>query len=91
MRREPTEPEKRLWRALSGSKLDGDTHDIDGDRQRDEALSAKGFTVLHVTNGDVMHNLDGTLQTILAALQQAPDRWESPHPNPSPQGEGLEG
>ena len=118
-RREPTEPEKRLWRALSASKLggfkfrrqavigtyvadflcpqkalivevDGDTHDIDEDRARDGALSAKGFTVVHVTNEDVMRNLDGVLQTILIALEQASDRWARPHPNPSPEGEGLE-
>ncbi|ATE67100.1 endonuclease domain-containing protein [Rhizorhabdus dicambivorans] len=120
MRRQPTEPEKRLWRALSGSKLggfkfrrqsvigalvadflcpqkalvvevDGDTHENEADRRRDAALQAKGFTVLHVTNDDVMTNMDGVLQVILTALEQAPDRWERPHPNPSPEGEGLEG
>jgi very-short-patch-repair endonuclease len=118
MRREPTGPEVRLWRALSHSQLggykfrrqavigswiadflcpqkglivevDGDTHDVDTDRRRDAALHAKGFIVVHVTNNDVMHNLDGVLQTILAALQQASDRWARPHPNPSPEGEGL--
>ena len=119
MRREPTEPEKRLWRALSRTQLggfkfrrqsvigafiadflcpqkalivevDGDTHDIDGDRRRDAALQSLGFTVLHVTNADVVHNLNGVCETILTALRQAPDRWASPHPNPSPEGEGLE-
>ena len=120
MRRDPTEPEARLWRALSRSQLggykfrrqsvigswiadflcpqkalivevDGNTHDVDADRARDAALEAKGFTVLHVTNDDVMHNLDGVLQTILIALEQTSDRWARPHPNPSPEGEGLEG
>jgi very-short-patch-repair endonuclease len=118
MRREPTEPEIRLWRALSRSQLggfkfrrqtvigsyiadflcpqkglivevDGNTHNVDADRYRDADLTAKGFVVLHVTNDDVMRNLDGVLQTILGTLEQASDRWASPHPNPSPEGEGL--
>ena len=118
MRHEPTEPEIRLWRALSRSQLggfkfrrqtvigsyitdflcpqkslivevDGNTHDVDIDRHRDADLKAKGFVVLHVTNDEVMRNLDGVLQTILASLDQASDRWASPHPNPSPEGEGL--
>jgi len=120
MRRNPTEPELRLWRALSGSKLggykfrrqapigpfivdflcpqkalvvevDGMTHDVDVDADRDAALRRLGFTVLHVTNPDVMSNLDGVLIAILGALEAAPDRWERPHPHPSPQGEGLSG
>ncbi len=118
MRRNPTEPEIRLWRALSRSQLggykfrrqavidpfiadflcpqkalivevDGETHDVDKDRGRDMALQRLGFEVLHVTNPDVMRNLDGVLQAILIALEQAPDRWEKPHPNPSPEEEGL--
>ena len=118
MRRNPTEPEIRLWRSLSGSRLggfkfrrqapigpfiadflcpqkafvvevDGITHDIDADRRRDAALARLGFAVLHVTNPDVMSNIDGVCTAILGALQAAPDRWERPHPNPSPEGEGL--
>jgi hypothetical protein len=42
-----------------------------------------------LSNRDVMDNLDGVLASILAALRQAPERWASPHPNPSPEGEGL--
>ena len=118
MRHQPTEPEIRLWRALSRSQLgykfrrqavigsfiadflcpqkalivevDGDTHDVDTDRRRDAALHALGFTVLHVTNIDVMRNLDGVCLAIRTALEQTPDRWDRPHPNPSPEGEGLE-
>jgi len=119
MRREPTEPEKRLWRALSRSQLggykfrrqavigsfiadflcpqkafivevDGDTHDIDTDRRRDAGLGSLGFAVMHVTNIDVMRNLDGVCLAIRSTLEQTPDRWERPHPNPSPEGEGLE-
>ncbi|RQW43049.1 endonuclease domain-containing protein [Novosphingobium sp. LASN5T] len=119
MRREPTEPEKRLWHVLSRSQLDGykfrrqaqvgpfitdflcpqkalaievdgETHDIETDRRRDTALRKLGFGVLHVANADVMRNIDGVRQAILGALEAAPDRWDRPHPNPSPEGEGLQ-
>jgi very-short-patch-repair endonuclease len=119
MRRNPTEPEKRLWRHLSNRQLDGakfrrqsvigwfiadflcpqkalivevdgDTHDEAKDRLRDDVLARRGFHVVRVTNDDVMRNMDGVLQLILAALNGAPDRWHSPHPNPSPEGEGLD-
>ncbi|MES2443278.1 MAG: endonuclease domain-containing protein [Pseudomonadota bacterium] len=118
MRRNPTEPEKRVWRILSSSQLDGhkfrrqsvigyfiadflcpqkalivevdgDTHDEAKDRLRDEVLAARGFRVIRVTNLDVMSNIEGVFEFIRTALQQAPDRWERPHPNPSPEGEGL--
>jgi very-short-patch-repair endonuclease len=119
MRRNPTEPEKRLWRHLSNSQLaghkfrrqsvvgrfiadflcpkkalvvevDGDTHDEAKDRLRDDILAGRGFRVLRVTNGDVMGNMEGVLRHILLTLQEAPLRWDNPHPNPSPEGEGLE-
>jgi very-short-patch-repair endonuclease len=114
MRRNPTEPEKRLWRHLSNGQLegykfrrqqvigrfiadfvcasaklivevDGDTHSPDGDRLRDAALAAMGYRVIHVTNADVMRNIDGALWCISQALHQV----DTPHPNPSPEGEGL--
>ena len=67
-------------------EVDGETHaDPARDRRRDAYLRSFGLSVLHVTNHDVMHNLEGVLTLILAALE-AP---YSPHPNPSPQGEGL--
>ena len=116
MRRNPTEPEKRLWRHLSGSQLggfkfrrqqvigyfiadfvcplaklivevDGDTHDEAEDRLRDDILAGHGFRVIRVTNADAMQNMGGVLTFISEALRQA----ERPHPNPSPEGEGLEG
>jgi very-short-patch-repair endonuclease len=119
MRRNPTEPEKRLWRNLSNQQLsdhkfrrqsvigwfiadflcpqkalivevDGDTHDEAKDRLRDDVLARHGFRVLRVTNDDVMSNMDGVLTLISRALTAAPDRWNKPHPNPSPEGEGLE-
>ncbi len=118
MRRNPTEPEKRLWRHLSNSQLDGakfrrqsvigwfiadflcpqkalvvevdgDTHDEAKDRLRDDILARRGFRVLRVTNDDVMTNMDGVLTLISGAIAVAPDRRDSPHPNPSPEGEGL--
>ena len=118
MRRNPAEPEKRLWRALSNGQLaghkfrrqavigpyiadflcpkralivevDGHTHDAEQDRRRDDALAGFGFRVLRVTNHDVMSNLDGVLTAILGALIEASGGWETPHPNPSPEGEGL--
>ena len=87
MRRNPTEPEIRLWRQLSRSQLggfkfrrqaeigpfiadflcpqkalivevDGETHDVDQDRGRDMALERLGYSVFHVTNPDVMGNID---------------------------------
>jgi very-short-patch-repair endonuclease len=67
-------------------EVDGETHaDPSRDRRRDAYLRSFGLSVLHVTNHDVMHNPEGALMVILSALE-AP---YSPHPNPSPEGEGL--
>jgi len=119
MRRDPTEPEKRLWRALSGSKLggykfrrqavigyavadflcsqkaviveiDGDTHVDGSDIERDCRLNELGYHVIRFGNDDVITNLEGVCARLLAILEAAPDRWHSPHPNPSPEGEGLQ-
>lgn len=118
MRRNPTEPEKRLWRHLSNAQLnghkfrrqavsgwfiadflcsqtalivevDGDTHDESKDRRRDDVLAREGFRVLRVANHDVMTNVYGVLTLITGTLSDMPDRWNKPHPNPSPEGEGL--
>lgn len=118
MRRNPTEPEKRLWRCLSNGQLqgfkfrrqsvigsaivdflrpqralvvevDGDTHEHGKDQRRDDDLAAKGYRVVRVTNADVMTNMDGVLALIAHELADAPRRWDKPHPNPSPEGEGL--
>jgi very-short-patch-repair endonuclease len=115
MRSNPTEPEKRLWREISGSRfegmkfrrqevigrcivdfwcpsaglaveVDGDTHsDLDRDARRDAYLQQFGVRVLHVTNPDVMGNIEGVMHVISEALREA----ANPHPNPSPVGEGL--
>jgi very-short-patch-repair endonuclease len=117
MRRNPTEPEKRLWRNLSNGKLDGlkfrrqdvigryiadfmcpahalivevdgDTHDEGKDRLRDDELAQFGFLVVRVTNYEVMSNAEGVLRAIGAAATGRASR-HNPHPNPSPEGEGL--
>ena len=68
-------------------EVDGDTHaDPERDARRDAYLRQFGLTVMHVRNEDVMRNMDGVLQAILAAVPGG----DSPHPNPSPEGEGLE-
>ena len=118
MRRNPTEPEVRLWRNLSNSQLeglkfrrqevigpfiadfmcparglivevDGDTHDAGKDRLRDDQLAEFGFLVVRVSNLDVMRNIDGVMEVIRLAANGRFSR-HSPHPNPSPEGEGLE-
>ena len=51
-------------------EVDGDTHahQIESDKRRTKWLSTEGFRVVRVTNSDVMHNLDGVLRHISAAL-----------------------
>nr|WP_315381061.1 DUF559 domain-containing protein [uncultured Sphingomonas sp.] len=72
-------------------EVDGDTHDPVYDERRDVFLLSQGFSSLHFSNHDVFENIDGVLAAIVAALQERPDRWSAmPHPNPSPEGEGLE-
>jgi very-short-patch-repair endonuclease len=117
MRRNPTEPEKRLWRNLSNGQLDGlkfrrqevigpyiadfmcparslivevdgDTHDESKDKLRDDVLAQFGLLVLRVTNDDVMSNAEGVLTLISHAAIGRTSR-HNPHPNPSPEGEGL--
>jgi very-short-patch-repair endonuclease len=94
MRRNPTEPEKRLWRNLSGRQL-GEykfrRQSVIGCFIADFLCAQKALIVEvdRVTNDDVMSNMDGVLQHILIALNDTPHRWNSPHPNPSPEGEGL--
>jgi len=71
-------------------EIDGDTHvDPAADARRDAALAATGHHVVRVTNADVMHNIEGVLAMLLSTLSALPDRRDSPHPNPSPEGEGL--
>ena len=68
-------------------EIDGDTHVVEVAAERDVALAANGIKVVRVTNEDVLKNMDGVLQFLLMELDGRDDRW--PHPNPSPEGEGL--
>ncbi|WP_232834147.1 MULTISPECIES: endonuclease domain-containing protein [unclassified Sphingomonas] len=120
MRRQPTEPEMRLWRQLSNSQLggfkfrrqaklgwriadffcpslglivevDGHTHDSETDARKDAIARQRGFHVIRFTNTDVLQNMEGVLTSLLIFAQTLPPRarWRLPHPNPSPEGEGL--
>jgi len=68
-------------------EVDGDTHDAEADAVRDAALAGLGYRVLHFANSDVMRDAEGVKVAILQALELA----ARPHPNPSPEGEGLQG
>ena len=54
-------------------EVDGATHSRDEEFARDhlrmQAIEACGFHILRVTNNEVYKNLDGVLETILAALE----------------------
>ncbi len=71
-------------------EIDGHTHvDPARDRRRDDALAALGYRTIRFTNADVMDNIQGVLHRLLEELHALPPRL-TPHPNPSPEGEGLE-
>ncbi len=71
-------------------EIDGDTHtDPVKDARRTERLEALGFHVVRVTNNDVMRNIEGVCDMLLHELEALPVR-RPPHPNPSPEGEGLQ-
>jgi len=66
-------------------ELDGGQHNEVTDAPRTAWLNEHGFRVLRFWNNDVLTNMDGVLQVILAALEE-----QDPHPNPLPQaGEGA--
>jgi len=69
-------------------EVDGGTHDPQRDAERDRRFQIEGYRTLRFTNSQVAGEIEGVLRTILNACLDAPDRW--PHPNPSPQGEGLQ-
>jgi hypothetical protein len=56
-------------------------------------LQMQGYITLRVANTDVTENIEGVIQKIASLLESLPDRWPCgtvvPHPNPSPEGEGL--
>ncbi|MBT9460185.1 MAG: endonuclease domain-containing protein [Rugosibacter sp.] len=64
-------------------EADGGQHnDAPRDESRDAWLRAQGFKVLRFWNNEIMNNLEGVLETIMAAVTLPP----SP-PTPLPQGE----
>jgi very-short-patch-repair endonuclease len=66
-------------------EVDGETHSTDEEMKRDakreQHLRDQGFRVLRVWNSDVIQNMEGVMDTIVAALH-------TPTPDPSPQGGG---
>ena len=65
-------------------ELDGGQHSERAaeDAKRTAGLEAYGFLVLRFWNNDVLSNIDGVVETIVATAAQEP-----PHPNPLPNGE----
>ncbi|MDT9599485.1 endonuclease domain-containing protein [Sphingosinicella rhizophila] len=70
-------------------EVDGITHDAETDIVRDAALARLGYRTVRFTNEQVMREMDGVLQTLLLELNSVSDSRNTPHPNPSPEGEGL--
>ncbi len=104
LRREGSQAERLLWRALRAKRLggckfvrqepigpffvdfvcrarklvieiDGATHttehELDGDSRREALLRRLGYRVVRAGNIEIYQNLDGVVETILAALEQA--------------------
>ena len=65
-------------------ELDGGQHAEHGsqDAKRTADLEAFGYLVLRFWNNDVLKNIDGVVEAIVATVSQFP-----PHPNPLPNGE----
>jgi very-short-patch-repair endonuclease len=66
-------------------EADGGQHnDSPHDERRDAWLREQGFKVMRFWNNEIMSNLDGVLETVLAAATELP---LSPNPSPA-SGEG---
>jgi very-short-patch-repair endonuclease len=65
-------------------ELDGGQHAERNaqDAERTAELDAHGYLVLRFWNDDVLNNIDGVLEMIIATARQDP-----PHPSPLPYGE----
>jgi very-short-patch-repair endonuclease len=73
-------------------ELDGGQHSerTEADAKRTAVLESCGYLVLRFWNNDVMKNMDGVLEEIVATLPQAPSDTlapSTPHPDPLPEGE----
>ncbi|MBA3511938.1 MAG: endonuclease domain-containing protein [Sphingomonas sp.] len=114
LRRDSTNAERLIWRALRNRQLggfkfrrqatigwyipdfvcidaklvielDGGQHDAEMERERTKYLEQRGFNVLRFWNNDILENLEGVLETILAAAENKGE----PSPCPLPHaGEG---
>ena len=55
-------------------EVDGGQHaESESDKVRDAYLASEGYRVLRFWNSDVLGNIDGVLQTILASLNSSSD------------------
>jgi very-short-patch-repair endonuclease len=76
-------------------EIDGRSHDSAGapehDMQRDGWLLEQGITVLRVSAGDVMTDLDGVVAGLVAAAVTAAPLHRASARSPSPGGGGSEG
>lgn len=70
-------------------EADGSQHaENEADASRDAWLKKQGFTVLRFWNGDILKNMEGVAEAIIAATQNiAAPTCGDPTPNPLPQGE----
>ena len=70
-------------------EADGSQHsDYRQDEERDGYLAAQGFSILRFWNSDILTNIDGVGEAIIAATQNiAAQTCGVPTPNPLPQGE----
>lgn len=50
-------------------EIDGSQHSDEADRQRPALLESRGFMVLRFWNSDVLTNLDGVLEVVLATCE----------------------
>ncbi len=70
-------------------EIDGWSHDVrvEHDRRRDAYMASQGLKLLRFTNGDVLDNLEGVVQTIALALVET--RGSGISQSPSRLREGL--
>ena len=70
-------------------EIDGGQHAtaVARDAARTRELEAKGWRVIRFWNSDVMSNLEGVIETIVAEIERTPS---SPRPSPPPRAGGAE-
>jgi len=68
-------------------EVDGATHSTEGeiahDRRRTSFLTEQGYRIVRFTNAEIFENLEGVLETVLAALEKRTHvGGDSPGPSP---------